>query len=160
MPVISQLVIVAVGIYLVCGVLWVRYNRRKPVLNQIIAPDFLILLSWPEGFYRTYLSRPERFWVHTDSVEEVSNYSSEHLVKAIKPFSSWSHALTYALQAAKEKGHSVGICDHARFDKNFSSGELWQRRYIIEPSGEVCISSKFRRRIIRKADPIPTMRPL
>jgi hypothetical protein len=64
----------------------------------------------------------------------------------------------YALQAAKEKGHSVVICDHARCEKVFS-GELRQRMYYVEPSGEVCISSKLRRRVIRKADPIPTRRP-
>src|SRR4029077_12264623 len=132
-------------------------QQKKPVLNQIMAPDFLVMLFWPVGFYRSYLSEfwhSERFWVHTDSPEEVSNYSNEHLAKIRKPFSSWSHALTYALQAAKEKRHSVAIFDRARFDKNFC-GELWQRMYNVEPSGEVCISSKFRRRVIRKADPIP-----
>lgn len=157
MQLLSQLVIAVLGVYLVCGALWARYNRRKPLLYQIMAPDFLVVLLWPVSFYRSYLSMPERFWVHTDSPEEVSNYSNEHLAKAMKPFSSWSHALTYALQAAKEKGHSVIICDHARYEKVFS-GRLRQRMYYVEPSGEVCISPMLRRRVIRKADSIPTSR--
>jgi hypothetical protein len=104
MPLFSQLVIVVLGVYLVCGVRRVRYNRRKPVLNQIMAPDFLVMLLWPVGLYRIYLSMPERFWVDTDSPEEVSNYSNEHLAKVMKPFSSWSQALHMPYKRPKRKG--------------------------------------------------------
>lgn len=159
MPLNPQPLIIIFGAYLVCGFFWARYNRKRPALYQIMAPDFLVILLWPLGFYRTYLRsfwHPQRFLVCTNPPEEY--YPYEQRSKYERHFSSRSRALAYALQAAKEEGRRIVISDLARLD-NFL-GNLVHRMYWVEPSGEVAIASHFpRKRIIRKASHIEQSAP-
>jgi hypothetical protein len=151
------LVIVALGTYLVCGILWARHNRMRRDLERNELPDLVLILLWPLQFYTIYLSRfwhPRRFRLETRSEAELRQYldpiqMTEKMKAKENYFPSWSGALAYALQAAKQEGHQVTLIDSARYDNVY--GRLMQRRYWVEPSGEVTIAC-LRKRIIRKAD--------
>ena len=145
----------AASVYMILGGVWLRFNRMKPAIYHIMAPDALVILLWPLGFYHAHL---KRYWAH-------DRFSIWYPVKGetsgqIPPddqisVKTWKEALSRALTLASQLNQAVCIIDRAKFDKNLL-GEYWNRMYGVEASGQVKISSVFPPRIIKKGMPEKT----
>lgn len=139
--------LIFVGIYLLCGLIWYQYNRKKPAIYQITAPASVVLLFWPLGFYYLQLRaywHPERYSVH---LSKEHPGPGDRLRDEVHRFPSWTKALAHARQLAAASNETVAIFDLARFDKNLL-GDLWQRMYSVNPAGDVFLSSTFPGRLV------------
>ena len=114
--------------YLGCGLAWFTSNKKRPLIAQIVAPAWAIILFWPFGLlYRLRKLRdPSRFTV----------YDADVPGERLSAFSSWNDALAFAKNRAAFSGRTTSIVDHARYRKTII-GTYMQRWYFVEPSGEL-----------------------
>ncbi|MDO8355531.1 MAG: tetratricopeptide repeat protein [Nitrospirota bacterium] len=160
-----QLAIFVVGAgistYIICGLFWLRFNKKKPAPYQIMASDAVVILLWPLGFYNAHLRKywaQDRFRISDpeaktgiESVGFIQKFGSHSRITV----KSWKEALSRAQNLASTLNHSVYITDSAKYDNDILGG-YWNRLYCVEASGEVRIISVSPSRVIRKCKPEKT----
>lgn len=161
-----SLVILGVGaaasVYIILGVFWLRFNRMKPPLYQIMAPDALVVLFWPLGFYHAHLKRywtQDRFSISGPEACEAGieslGFDQKFTSRSRITVKSWKEAVSRAQNLASILNHPVYITDSAKYDRSIL-GEYWNRLYCVEASGEIRIISIIPPRVIKKGMPETT----
>lgn len=141
--------------YIICGLFWLRFNKKKPAPYQIMASDAVVFLLWPLGFYNAHLRQywaQDRFRISgpeakmgIESLGFIQKFGSHSRITV----KSWKEAVSRAQNLASTLNYSVYITDSAKYDKDILGG-YWNRLYCVEASGEVRIISVSPSRVIKK----------
>lgn len=127
-----MLAVLTLSTYLICGLFWVRLNRKKPPHRQIMASNAVILLLWPLGFFHAHLQpywAKNRFTISAFDPPK-TGIASLGLVPKLAhtriDVRTLKEALSRAENLAASTNENVSIADSAKYDKNFL-GEYWNR---------------------------------